>query len=191
MQIDLRDMGSLIPTPDRRAAVPERFIATTSPDNLGGLKVRMRIEITRPFRARCTELTILGSSQAAVTAEALRRVSLARLVKEAVAETAAHFEFRGTTPDGTSRFAMFSGAAEGIYEATLASTGRGASLTDDDLKEIAEIYRAAIASGSRSPTHDVGERKHVARSTAARWIARARSKGLLGPAIRGRGGERS
>ena len=169
--------------------MPERFIATTSPDSLGGLRVRMRIEITRPFRASCTELTILGSSQEGVTAEALRRVSLARLVKEAVAETASHFEFRGTTPGGTSRFAILSGAAEEIYEATLASTGRGASLTEDDLKEIAEIYRAAIVSGSRSPTLEVGERKHVARSTAARWIAKARSKGFLGPAIRGRGGE--
>lgn len=182
-------MGSLIPTPDGRAAVPERFIATTSPDNLGGLEIRIRIEVTRPFRARCTELAILGSAQGVITAEILRRVSLGRLVREAVAETASHFEFRGTTPDGMSKFAMFSGAGEEIYAATLASVGRGSAPTDRDLKEIADLYRAAIASGSRSPTREVGERKHVARSTAARWIAKARSKGFLGPSIRGRGGE--
>jgi hypothetical protein len=189
VKIDLRDMGSLIPTPDGRAAVPERFIATTSPDSLGGLEVRMRIEITRPFRARCTELTVLGSSHEVVTAEALRRVSLGRLVKEAVAETASHFEFRGTASDGTSKFVMFSDGGEEIYAATLASVGRGAALSDSDLREIADLYRAAIASGSRSPTRDVGERKHVARSTAARWVAQTRSKGFLGPSIRGRGGE--
>lgn len=169
--------------------MPERFIATTSPDNLGGLELRIRIEITRPFRARCTELAILGSPQEVVTAETLRRISLGRLVKEAVAETASHFEFRGTTSDGTSKFAMFAGAGEEIYTATLASLGRGTALTDRDLREIADLYRAALASGSRSPTREVGERKHVARSTAARWIAKARSKGFLGPSIRGRGGE--
>lgn len=183
-------MGSLIPTPDRRAAVPEKFIATTSPDNLGGLEVRMRIEVSRSFRARCTELTILGSSQGIVTAEVLRRVSLGRLVKEAVAETASHFEFRGTTSAGASKFVMFSDAGKEIYAATLDRVGHGARLTDRDLKEVADLYRAAVASGSRSPTREVAERKHVARSTAARWVSRARGKGFLGPPIRGRGGER-
>lgn len=184
-------MGSLIPTPDGRAAVPERFIATTSPDGLDGLEVRIRIDVSRSFRARCTELSILANPQGVVTADVLRKISLGRLVKEAVAETASHFEFRGTTPSGGSKFVMFSTAGKEIYAATLDRVGHGTPLTDSDLKEVADLYRAVVASGSRSPTREVAERKHVARSTAARWVSRARSKGLLGPPIRGRGGERS
>jgi hypothetical protein len=53
----------------------------------------------------------------------------------------------------------------------------------------AELYREAYERGSRSPTADVARELNVGRSTAARAIADARKKGLLGSALANRAGE--
>lgn len=70
----------------------------------------------------------------------------------------------------------------------VASNGKPIGLAPSD---VADAYRMAVKSGSRSPTVDVAHAFHVGRSTAARAIAEARKQGLLGPALRNAAGEQT
>ncbi|MGH3679144.1 MAG: hypothetical protein ACRDT2_02495 [Natronosporangium sp.] len=49
------------------------------------------------------------------------------------------------------------------------------------LREVAEVYRAAITEGE-APTKAVADRYGVSHRTAGRWVAEARQRGELGPA---------
>lgn len=59
--------------------------------------------------------------------------------------------------------------------------------TDQALEAVAMIYRVAHVS-VESPTKAVAERLGLPGSTAGRWVGKARQKGLLGPATKGRAG---
>lgn len=50
---------------------------------------------------------------------------------------------------------------------------------------VAAIYRAAVAAGRADPTKATAEWFGVARSTANKWVARARAEGALEPASGG------
>lgn len=65
------------------------------------------------------------------------------------------------------------------------SAGRGKSTGDDQLQQVADVYRAALAAGT-PPTQTVADRLHVSRSHAGRLVGQARQRGLLGPTSRGR-----
>lgn len=55
-------------------------------------------------------------------------------------------------------------------------------LTDDHLAKVAEVYRAALATG-RNPTQAVQDHWRLPkRGQAQRWVSRARDEGHLGPA---------
>ena len=55
-------------------------------------------------------------------------------------------------------------------------------LTDDDLRRVAAVYRAALADGE-APTAAVHRELRLrSRGQAARWVKRAREEGHLGPA---------
>jgi hypothetical protein len=59
--------------------------------------------------------------------------------------------------------------------------------TERDLQTVADAYHVAYAT-SQAPTKAVMERLGLPRSTASRWIALARKRGLLGPASPGKAG---
>lgn len=61
---------------------------------------------------------------------------------------------------------------------------RGARITDDQLREVAMVYRAALAEseGRKAPTEAVRDMFTISRSTAGRWVEEARRRGFLGPA---------
>lgn len=60
------------------------------------------------------------------------------------------------------------------------------AITDDHLREVARIYRAA----GRAPTNAVAAELYLNRSTAAKHVQAARERGFLGPAPgRGQKGE--
>ncbi len=63
------------------------------------------------------------------------------------------------------------------------SNGRGQRVTRPELERAAGLYRQALALGKRDPTATVARALPKSRSTAARWIMRARREGLLGPAV--------
>jgi hypothetical protein len=66
---------------------------------------------------------------------------------------------------------------------------RGAAVSDDRLRRVAGVYRAALENGD-PPTQTVADVLHASRPTAARWVAAARERGLLGAAVPGKAGER-
>jgi hypothetical protein len=55
----------------------------------------------------------------------------------------------------------------------------------DHWEHVAEVYKAAVR-WQRNPTAVVGEHYGVSRSAAAKWVSRARDRGLLPPARIGR-----
>jgi hypothetical protein len=57
----------------------------------------------------------------------------------------------------------------------------GGGPSDADLQTVADLYHVAYAT-SQAPTKLVMNRLGLPRSTASRWIALARKRGLLGPA---------
>ena len=60
---------------------------------------------------------------------------------------------------------------------------------DDKLRRLADLYRTALANGD-PPTQTAADALGVPRSTVARWVAKARERGLLGAATPGKAGER-
>jgi hypothetical protein len=60
--------------------------------------------------------------------------------------------------------------------------------TSDHLRQVAEVYRAALSDGE-PPTLAVAERFSTSHSNAARWVRQAREAGHLGAAIGPRAGE--
>lgn len=61
-------------------------------------------------------------------------------------------------------------------------------ITREQLEVVAKIYRQADAMGA-PPTRAVQEAYQTTHSTAAKWVARARVEGVLGPSAGSRGGE--
>lgn len=82
----------------------------------------------------------------------------------------------------------------GKFEGMISSLGgvsrtrrRRNSVNDDLLKQVAEVYRAAIPAGA--PTDAVRQHFHVSHSSATRYVRLAREAGHLGRPNGSRGGE--
>jgi hypothetical protein len=66
---------------------------------------------------------------------------------------------------------------------------RGVPLTKEFLDQVANVYRAAVASGSRAPVVEVARQLGGSRPSAGRWVVQARRAGILKPALGTRAGE--
>ncbi|MGH7747559.1 MAG: hypothetical protein ACREQ5_22790, partial [Candidatus Dormibacteria bacterium] len=66
--------------------------------------------------------------------------------------------------------------------------GRGRRTTDEKLRQVTDVYRAAVAAGKR-PTQAVADQLHYKRAHAGRLVMQARQAGFLGPAVKGKAGE--
>jgi hypothetical protein len=176
---------TLVPLPDG-FAVPQHFTAE-------GETVCLEVEVGADGNPYCRTLEVRAPEGASVTADSLRRIAVGRLVRQAVAAAARKytpveeggepvFQFVSTPPE----------EAVAVYERDVKSPRRprrGSPITDENLHQVAELYRAALERGD-PPTQTVADQMEVPRSTAARWVAEARKRNLLGPALRGRAGER-
>ncbi len=67
-----------------------------------------------------------------------------------------------------------------------AREGRKRKITDELLREVAEVYRDNL---ERNPTQAVADRFDKSHRTAALYVQHARDKGFLGAAIKGKAGE--
>ncbi len=65
---------------------------------------------------------------------------------------------------------------------------RKSRITDDVLREVAEVYRANV---DNNPTEAVASRFGKAHRTAALYVERARRRGFLGAALKGKAGEQA
>jgi hypothetical protein len=75
------------------------------------------------------------------------------------------------------------------YVDRASKTARRNRITDDLLARVAEVYRRAIADGSKTPKQAVKEEFNVSVASAGRYIMRARERGHLGKTRPGKKGE--
>jgi hypothetical protein len=128
----------------------------------------------RAGRFVCRNLTVhQRAGGGPVTSEALRAVPVATLTKKAAPGNVL------TEPEDTS-------AEVKVYPHVELSEQGAAQLrlegpTDRALKFVANLYRLAVVL-EEPPTQSVAEALGLPRSTAGRWVARARDGGFLGAA---------
>jgi len=165
---------TLVPVSDQVQA-PDVFTAEVTGSDLPGavtLVIRVRDGVPR-----VEQVTLTGTD---VTSEKLRAVKLARLRDLAVAQAS----FRPLmAADGTVTGGAWPVDAE---LANAAVRGRRRVIDDAHLREVAEVYQAAVA----RPVAEVAARFRVPRATAARWVSEARGRELL-PRANRRGGKQS
>ena len=89
-------------------------------------------------------------------------------------------------PDKTHWF-DFGRARDAVAETRTTRAGRKVTITDGLLREVADVYRDNV---SNKPTEAVAEHFGKQHRTAALYVKRARDRGFLGPATKGKAGER-
>jgi hypothetical protein len=131
---------------------------------------------------RCERLEITPPAGERITAVTLRALPIGFLIKEAAVNGSAPGII--DAPDG-SKYTLPGGepTAEQAPEIEAKTGGRppGYPIDDDGLRRVADTYRAALKLGE-PPTQRVKREHHVSRTTASRWIRRARDAGHLGEA---------
>jgi hypothetical protein len=165
-----------------RFLVPQQFTATGGSADVG---VKLAVEVDDHGVARCTamELRQLDNGEP-ITGSTLRKLpSPTRLMRDALAVVAAEV---AALSDGGARADV--GGHATAFERDVRRPRRGSPLSDEELDRVAKVYRAALDHGEPA-TQAVADELHLARSTAARWVGKARARGILGPALRGRAGE--
>lgn len=174
---------------DGRTAVIPRFTYTTQNEADPAMSVSMEVAIDDGGRPACLELSVRPLDGKPVTSQTLRAIPVQRLLRQAAVQASTFLAYGGATADGGSRFEAPSAIERGRIATRALSAARsprqGSPITSDHLKQVADIYRAALAAGER-PTRAICERWHVTRPTASRWVAAARAAELLGPAKQGR-----
>ena len=187
-------------------AIDERFTALVTPSDpdMPICGMRIAIEGGRPV---CVELRCdRQPGGRPITQAVLRTIPVTSYIREVVEHSV--FRFTRDRTEGRGDEIEIGGAPAWRYDTALSpgvgqevrreareivrarqrQPRRGIAVSDDDLREIAVIYRAALAE-QRRPTKAVMEAMHVSLATASRWVARARDLGYLGPARPGAAGE--
>lgn len=166
-------------------AVPRRFIARSE-------LISLEVEVDGRGVGHCRVLEVRAGDGEAISTESLRRVSVPKLVKQAVAGAARIY---APVEDGGPPIFRLTGAPVrehadfyNSYTRDARRPRQGSPVTDDHLRQVAGLYRAALDRRD-PPTQTVGDTMHVGRSTAARWVSMARERGILGPALPGQAGE--
>lgn len=163
---------------------PQRFLAESE-------TLSLEVELSGSGKPRIIAVQVHDA--AGITSETLRQLPLGRLTKQAVATAAiepAQLQLGPSEGKSTAKLDLEVPVAEPYqrYRADARHPQRGVPLSDENLRQVVELYRVAAERGD-PPTQTVADVMRVARSTAARWVMRARERDLLGPAVRGKGGE--
>jgi hypothetical protein len=178
---------------DRHTGVLRRFAVAMQLED--GIGVRLEIEVDDQGHASCRKIEVSADE---VNGEMLRKVPVARLLATAMSTELVLFKF-GEPPPGELRIDFGEKVARlpttkeraefyADYAKGARHPRRGSPLTEDNLRQVADVYRLALQRGD-PPTQTVADQMNVVRSTASRWVAAARKRGFLGPALRGRAGE--
>lgn len=156
--------------------LPARFHASgLIHDSEPALHISMEVAVDEHGTYHCVDLSMRLADGGPVTWEVLRKVPLRRLVNEAVEAASSH------GASGRSRFDVVVHETRSVSPESRTSP-RYIQMTEEHLAGVATVYRQALAEGDR-PTRAVQRHYGLhARSTASRWIAEARARGLLGPA---------
>ena len=120
-----------------------------------------------------------------VSAAQLRKLGLPRLIRAAVERAGGRIDLQSGafTPavlleaDQREQFSRALGEGQ-------RKPRRGKRLQDDELRQVADVYRSAFELG-RPPTAAVQDEFRIAYPTAGRWVMEARRRGFLPPTTRG------
>lgn len=127
-------------------------------EDVGGCAVQLTA-VYNPDSGRYAARSItVRADDGEVTGEILRSIPVARILREGVMDMVQALTFldMGSPPDDLGK----------------------AGPTDETLRWVARIYRWALLVGD-APTQAVAEGLSVPRSTAGRWVTRARDRGHL------------
>jgi hypothetical protein len=159
--------------------LPRAYAATiTESADHPGLSITLVVDVDSFGRTSCRELTVRSVAGAPITPATLRSISLPDLLRvSARAATEKVKPGRGggfvmapmTAADLTAFYGQFAGARK---------PRQGSPITDEQLRQVAELHRGAAAQGL-APVKAIQTAMHVSRSTASRWVAAARSHGYL------------
>jgi hypothetical protein len=136
----------------------------------------------RDGKPECVAITCEADPDGAISAEALRRLPLGRLVEDASLMAARPTD---QVPRQASYWKSIEEAraaqteAAKQYRLAKRSPRRHVPVTDERLAEVAHVYRANVAKGR--PTAAVGEQLHYSRASAGRLVMEARRRGFLPP----------
>ena len=165
---------------------PERFVIHWTRTGDGRLHSIQYAEVNRAVwavetlweedqgRFEPTAVTVrshLQSGGAPVTAEVLRRLPIGTLHKVARKHASEQTDHCPSNPDRVESSAL-------IDELSRIGPSRGSKLTDDELAQVAAVYLDAWRRGDEV-TVAVKDHFHIARSTAAKRIMKARAAGYL------------
>jgi hypothetical protein len=152
--------------------VPERVTVTATPDMEGDPPHEVVAEVVaHDGRLVCEEVTLRRvDGGPPVTTESLRRVPLAGIVGAGL------------------RGSVLESGEDGVRPFSIPSDVAAHGPTDQALRAAATVYRFSHALGE-PPTKAVAASLGLTHSTAARWVAKARERGYLGPTSQGRAGE--
>jgi hypothetical protein len=187
------DTADLFRLSDGAVLMPRRFVKRIeSAEPQEGL-AELEIEVDSWGRPRCVALRVTAKSEGAVTGDMLRRLPVARHVERAALQAASVVEVQKDLRGGITQIGPVSNreqAAEVLESAARRVPRRGSPVSDEHLKQVATLYRKALRmqGPKKAPTEAVAMQMHVSRSTAGRWVRKARDAGFLGPGHRGRAG---
>ena len=179
-------------------ALPARFQATITPEDAALPVCHLRV-VVENGRAVCDGLALERQPGGPpVSGDALRRVPVLEYVSRA-ADNAGYWVLPGhgsePIPFEGQTFPLRSIPFDDVHVAVpVGGIGRTAEykaatraprqqgrVTDETLRAVADVYREAI--GKReAPTQAVMAEWHVSRTTASRYVRRAREAGFLGAA---------
>jgi hypothetical protein len=174
--------------------VPEMFTACF-PDERFAIRIEVVLEEERP---ECIALSRLSDDSPPLSSD--RRFPLRTMVDAAVRGAAFELvevpidrvdprrENERLVPDEHGLVRVYAPAFSEASGRRAGPSPRPGEKQAPDLQRIAELYRRAVA-GGMAPSHDIAAEFGVTRTTARKWVQRARERGLLAPALGRRAGE--
>ncbi|MFE9601971.1 hypothetical protein [Streptomyces hokutonensis] len=185
---DVKIAGAFV-TPGDRAGWVRSSASTAVPSQIRALLhleeppvvVQMFITVDAGARALIREIAVSPQAvDVAITTSLLRRVPVDYLLRYALEKASVTAKGRPDIHEGA-----FQLNSDPEHQAWVSppppSVGRGHDVPLDRVQRAAEVYKQALASGSRSPGMEVAAAMGYSRATAARDIRQARERGLIAP----------
>jgi hypothetical protein len=168
--------------------IPKTFTLQLRDDHLGQPDVEVTWQV-RDGKPECTAVTFTAAEQE------VRTSWMCRVRLDGLLDSVIRWMMSGTisleddtgqllNEDGAGGFQLEPGPVEA---AAAVRTARKTKITDDLLREVADVYRANV---DDKPTIAVAEHFGREHRTAALYVKKARDRGFLGAAMRGKAGEK-
>ncbi len=186
---DVTRSEELEPVGRAQIPIPKTFTLQLRDHHLGQPDVEVTWQV-RDGKPECTAVTFTATEQE------VRTSWMCRIRLDGLLDAVIKWMMSGTISlddgtgqllleDGSGGFQLEPGPVEAAAEVR---TARKTKITDELLREVADVYRANV---DDKPTTRVAEHFSREHRTAALYVKRARERGFLGAAAVGKAGEQS